>query len=380
MEYLLAFLKAVGDIAGAINNIYQFGKNVQEFFADPTDENRQRYETTYWQLIGTRRELAAASGEILIAIANLDRRIFQEVLSDKLGDIDQALQDLDNWRRTHSEVLQGAALDRSAGAVADMLEYNRSGLYPRPAVVFPFIEVLTGRLAILKEADPGFCKSSMARRPIEEGIALIRSAASEIEAVLRDRTDIQVRRFIRKQRDDDPLIGAVVSYHNLSGTVLYRETIEPSFGIVDPAFDVAVQRAVAAAEPSRARGFMEDLQQTQVPNLRSQATTLEESLRLCELEMLTQAFPQPISSIERARFILERQGKTLGQSVAVVFGGLRPDRVEDSATLDVAAVSEQLLSRRPTKQEGKVLTDVAQLFGYGSALQLLIDHPDSAIE
>jgi hypothetical protein len=79
--------------------------------------------------------------------------------------------------------------------------------------------------------------------------------------------------------------------------VSYRETVG-RFGILDR-ICVAVQRAVAAAEPSRARS--------------------------------------PFGW----------QDKTLGQSVAAVFSGLLP---------------------------------VAHLFGYGSALQLLIDHPDSAIE
>jgi hypothetical protein len=260
-----------------------------------------------------------------------------------------------------------------------MLQYAQSGIYPRPAVVFPFIGMLNARLVILKEADPGFCKSPTARRPIEEGIALIRSAAGEIEALLRLHTDVQVQRFIRKQRDDDPLVGAVISYSNLSGTVSYRATVGP-FELVSPELEEAIQRARAAAEAARTRGLMEDLQRTEVPNLRNQAATIEESLRLCELEMLSQALPYPISSIERARFMLERQEKTLSQSVGVLFGGLTSHPVDDSAALDVQAISEQLLNRRPTKQEAKVLSDVVQLFGYGSALQLLINHPDAAIE
>jgi len=84
--------------------------------------------------------------------------------------------------------------------------------------------------------------------------------------------------------------------------------------------------------------------------------------------------------LERARFIRERQEKPLIQSVAVLFSRLSAGPVDDSAALDVPAVSEQLLSRRPTKQEAKVLTEVAQLFGYGSLLQLLLSHPDSTIE
>ena len=153
MGYLLVFLKAIGDAAGAINSLYEFGKNVQEYYTRPTDENRERYEWTYYLLVQARVQLSTASGKILSAMSTLDSRIFQEVLSDKLGDVDQAMQDLDNWRRTQSEVLKGAALDHSAGALADMLQYNRTNLYPRPSVVVS-IQVL----------GPGACPGSAQRQ------------------------------------------------------------------------------------------------------------------------------------------------------------------------------------------------------------------------
>lgn len=150
----LIVLKAIGDALGAINNIYQFVKNVQEFFGNPTDENRQRYLATLAVIMQVRDTILQASAEILSAIQALDERLFRQAISERLGDADTALQDLDAWKRTGNDVLRALALDRSASAVATMLQYVSNNVYPAVALIFPFVEILTSRMAILAEARP----------------------------------------------------------------------------------------------------------------------------------------------------------------------------------------------------------------------------------
>lgn len=380
---VLIVIKAIGDVAGAINNIYLFAKNVQEFFAEPTDVNRERYSLTYLELMRARSDLLLACGQILTAIVALEERIFREVLSDKLGDIDQALQDLENWQRNESEVLKSLALDRSAGAVADMLQYAVNGVYPRPAMVFAFAEILTGRLAILKEADPEFCKSPRARQPLEDGVAVIRAAANEIEAAVRRENVINESRSESKKLNEEGIwdyyVTAVISYSNLSRTVSYSETVGP-FERGDEGFREGVLRARAAAQAAENRGLLDDWERARIPTLRSFAVTLDESIRLCELEMLSQALPYPIGRVARARFILARREMTLSQSAQVVFAGVGFPSAEESRSLDISKLGEHLLQRRPTDDEARVLADVANVFGHGSLMQLLINHADSTIK
>jgi hypothetical protein len=86
----LIVLKAIGDALGAINNIYQFVKNVQEFFGNPTDENRQRYLAALAAIMQVRGTILQASAEILFAIQALDERLFRQAISE--GSVARRLQ------------------------------------------------------------------------------------------------------------------------------------------------------------------------------------------------------------------------------------------------------------------------------------------------
>jgi hypothetical protein len=217
----------------------------------------------------------------------------------------------------------------------------------------------------------------VARQPVEDGIALIRHAASEIEAVLERQTAIEVDRNIRRQRDEDPLVSAIVRYANVSGTVRFREAVGP-FALLDPEFDAAVERARAAAEPFRARGFAEDLARTPVPGLRASATALEDALRSCELSLLSEILGREISPVERARFGLVRTSETLPESVEAVFGDELRVRVIDAEPIGRGTLV-LLLNRPATEAEAAALAEVVRLFGVVAALRLLIWHRDSAV-
>jgi hypothetical protein len=372
---ILVIIKAIGDVVGAVKSIYDFVKFVQEFFSEPTDVNRDRYLSTYARLLSTRNELFQLSGSILSAIQALEVRIFREVLADKLGDSDQAMQDLDAWHRNTSDALRGLALDRSAGAVADMLQYVRGGVYPRPAMVFALGQVLSVRLIVLRELDPGFCTSKQARQPVEDGIAVIRDAAAEIDGAVFRGNAIVVQRFVRKQRDDDPLIGATVTYSNVSGTASFERTVGP-FGILDPALEAGIEQAREAAESVRQRGLAEDRERAQVPALREMAAKLEESLRLCEFDAVSQTLQLPLAGLARARFVMLRQDRTLSESLQAVLSDA-VGATDEGRSLDVARAGRQLLTRPPTEEELAAFGHVADSLGTAMLAKLLLNHPDS---
>ncbi|GAA5022904.1 hypothetical protein [Streptomyces siamensis] len=145
-------------------------KNIEELSQDPSDPARDRLLSTYAQLMESRRATLAASANIVKEVRALNERIFRSTLADKLDDADQAVQGLENWRRSDSAVSRDLALDSSAGALSDMLQLESTGAYPPLALALGHIQILGARLAVLSEADPGFGKSSVARRPIQAGI------------------------------------------------------------------------------------------------------------------------------------------------------------------------------------------------------------------
>ncbi|MGY1684994.1 hypothetical protein ACI8AK_05330 [Geodermatophilus sp. SYSU D00867] len=104
---LLALIKAVGTYAGAVTSLYGFANTVREFFAGPNDPARDKVLATYNAVIQSRKIILEASSDILDALKELDKTIFRSTLADKLGDADQAVQALDNWRRSGSEVMKG---------------------------------------------------------------------------------------------------------------------------------------------------------------------------------------------------------------------------------------------------------------------------------
>ncbi|WP_406494271.1 hypothetical protein OHB06_26920 [Streptomyces sp. NBC_01604] len=91
----LAFLKRVEDALGAIKSIHQFITNVEDSSSAPSDVARERYLATYAVIIESRRAMLAACANNLKEVRELDKRIFQNTLADKLDDADQAVQGLD---------------------------------------------------------------------------------------------------------------------------------------------------------------------------------------------------------------------------------------------------------------------------------------------
>jgi hypothetical protein len=114
---ILAVIGAIGQVLSAINGVYSFVKNADEFLNGRSDWDQVRAVIS--SQISIRNQVLQVSGQILDAVANLDRRIFLENVADKLGDSDQAVLALDTWKRTGDLDQRAIALNESAGALAD---------------------------------------------------------------------------------------------------------------------------------------------------------------------------------------------------------------------------------------------------------------------
>ena len=143
---ILAIVAAIKEVLGLIKAVYDVSQIVVGFFENPDDVNRQRYESVMEEIIRSRSQLLGASASILGAIVQLDQTIFREHMADKLGDVDQAEIALDNFRRTGEVGQRVAALDSSAGALADVLEYDSNKVYPVEAMVFHLSQILLRRI------------------------------------------------------------------------------------------------------------------------------------------------------------------------------------------------------------------------------------------
>jgi hypothetical protein len=181
---ILAVIEAIGKVASAIKGIYDFVKFADDLISGRSDWDQAR------AIIATQvvnhKQILQVSAEILDAIAQLDRRIFLERISDKLGNTDQAILALDTWKRNGDANQRAIALNESAGALSDVLRYSTNSVYPNESLVFPLIEILFMRLVILKEADPDFVRSPIGRQPILDAVQLLDSTADNIESSIRN--------------------------------------------------------------------------------------------------------------------------------------------------------------------------------------------------
>ncbi|CUR57316.1 hypothetical protein NOCA240049 [metagenome] len=319
-----AVLEAIGTIVAVINGLYQFGKNVEEFSGNPTDVNRQRYLSTYAAVLQSRNQILAAQTSILAAISDLDARIFRQVMADTLGDSDTAVQNLNEWHRSGSDASRALALDRSAGAVADMLRYV--DVYPRPSIVFAHVEILTCRLAVLCEVDKQFAQSATTRAPLQAGIGLIRDAANEIESAVRRANTVRVfeRRTSRPDPDDPGstiyFVSAEVSYRNLIHTVSYTRSIGP-YELGDDAYAQELRAARADAEAARHWGTVADIAHARVPELRQTAATLESIVRRSELQTLSSELDYSPTVVEDALYVQRRQELGVAEAARALVSG-----------------------------------------------------------
>ena len=225
---ILAVLGAIGTVLSAINGIYSFVKNADEFLSGRSDWDAVRAVIS--SQITIRNQILQVSGQILDAVAQLDRRIFLEHMADKLGDSDQAVLALDTWKRTGDLNQRAIALNESAGALSDVLRYSNNSVYPNESLAFPMVEVLFKRLVVLKEADPQFALSAIARQPVEDAVEFLRSTADSMSSAIEDANAIRDRssigtRVVTLPRSEGGgrmtvlVLHLDVSYRNLDGSV-----------------------------------------------------------------------------------------------------------------------------------------------------------------
>jgi hypothetical protein len=377
---VLAVIEVIGKVVGAINSIVDFVKKADDFFNGRSDWDQVR-EIVSAQ-IENRDEILQVSGEILDAVAQLDRRIFLEHIADKLGDSDQAVLALDTWKRTSDAGQKAIALNESAGALADVLRYSNNNVYPNGSLVFPLIEILVIRLLVLKEADPDFVRSTISRHPIEEAVQLIRSTADSIEAAILQANVIRddhafitrVRTLPRDEgggRETIKVLSLSVSYRNLDGTVTFERQGE--FGPEDGDPNVIIAQAGAAAAAARQRGLAHDLDRARLTVLRDAANTAERCVLVAEARWVAATFFKRLPThLETAYFVARRQRAGF-EEVALTAG--------EHVSLDRDALGTlvtELRGRKVARDVVESLWNVAEVFGKRAVLRLLMDNPPAS--
>jgi hypothetical protein len=385
---ILGVVEAISKVAGAINNIYELVKNAEEFFSGSSDWDQVRAIVSS-EIIG-RKQILQASAAILGAIAQLDQRIFLERISDKLGDSDQALLAFDTWQRSKEIGQRDIALNESAGALADILQYFRNNVYPGESLVFPLTEILTIRLLILKQADPQFARYAVSRQPIEDAINLIRVTADNIEAAVRQANTVKDNSYVRRKirirppeegggREQIIVLHISVSYRNISGTVSYERHTE--YTVDDGSANDQLEQVRAAANAARLRGLAEDMDRAKVSVLREIADTLERCLRTAEaMWVANKIFHRELTAVERAWFIAQRQRSSFREGV---FEFAMQLSLEKELQLDEQGswhtLAADLLERQLSKDEEVALSHVARTFGKKAVLQIMLSHPNSLL-
>lgn len=173
-----------------------------------------------------------------------------------------------------------------------------------------------------------------------------------------------------------------ISYTNLSGTVSFYRDLGYFYWEDEsyPENEIeAVQQAEAEAEIVLARGVTEDLTAAQLPMLRDSADSIEQSLRMSELEELIRIFAVPAGPIARARYMMLRRGWSLKDSAQVLFRDIAAAGPDALRGIDMARLGESIIGRPITAAEANSLSTVAQMVDVASVMQLLMSHPDSVI-
>jgi hypothetical protein len=372
MEFaaFLAFLKAVGDALGAVNNIYQFVKNVEELSSNPSDEARDRYIATYAAIIASQQATLRASAEILLAIQTLDERVFRTTLADKLGDADQAIQSADEWHRSGSEFSKALALDSSAGALADMLELDASAVYPRPSLIFAFVQIMSVRLGILAELEPEFATRPAVRQPIVSGIAVVRACVAVLERALVDANNIDVTTWVtqgRRPPHEGPrplMYHTRVLYANASGTASYSIVLGP---MEDEEPDPT--QALRAAQAVRLRGIADDRAAAKIDDLIDAADRFDGIVVNSEMHLVGGLTGLSMSSIGRARYAALRRDLDIVDSLDAV---LRADETPIADPFDIARAAQTLEGSKSPEADEQLLREVLQRFGRRAFLEIVL--------
>ena len=364
----------------------QLRQNAEDFFNGVSDWDKMRFFLTV--RMTTHREMLRIAGDILDAVAQLDRRIFEANIADKLGDSDQAVLALDTWKRTGDASQKTVALNESAGALADMLRYSDNNVYPREALVYPLIEILVIRLVVLKEGDPDFVRSDLSRRPIEDSVDLLRSTADGLEVaieqanVIHDESEIGTRVRFRSQdegggRETTQVLRLNISYRNVDHSVMFDRHVE--FEPEDGDFNAILSQARADAAAARRQGVAHDLKRAQIAELRETADIAEGSLRRAEARWVTSKFLKREPTDIEAAYFLARRERADFDEVALTLAASMPLEGES-----LGALATEVTGREIDRNAEESLREVARTFGDSAVLRVLLadgssnDEPEGA--
>jgi hypothetical protein len=371
---LFAFIEAVGKVISTVKSIVDFAKHAEDFFNGIDDWDRMRFFLTV--RMTTHGEMLQIAGDILDAVAQLDRRIFLERIADKLGDSDQAVLAFDTWKRTGDANQKAVALNDSAGALADILRYSDNNVYPRESLVYPLIEILVIRLVILKEGDPDFVRSSIGRRPIEDSVSLLRSTADGLEIaiqqanVIQDDSAIGTRVKVRPPEEGGgrvtiQVLRLSISYRNVDRSVSFDKHGE--FEPEDGDLNAILAQARADAAAARQRGVARDLEVARITELRETADIAERSLRVAEARWVTSKFlKREPTTIETSYFVARRQRASFEEVALTLEGYMSLDRES------LGALATEVTDREIDPKAEESLWNVAQTFGNRAVLRLFL--------
>ena len=378
---ILAVLGAIGTVLSAINGIYSFVKNADEFLSGRSDWDAVRAVIS--SQITIRNQILQVSGQILDAVAQLDRRIFLEHMADKLGDSDQAVLALDTWKRTGDLNQRAIALNESAGALSDVLRYSNNSVYPNESLAFPMVEILLKRVVVLKEADPQFALSALARQPVEDAVQFLRSTADSMSSAIEDANAIRDRssigtRVVTLPRSEGGgrmtvlVLHLDVSYRNLDGSV----TVERRGDYEDTRseLEAMLTEARADATGARQRGLERDLERAHLDVLREAADAAERSLLVAEARWVSTTFlRREPTDLETAYFIARRRRADF-EEVAVALAESM-ELSQDHLTTLMSDVSDRPLDK---KAQDSLLTFTEE-FGKGALVSLLLKRAEPTV-
>jgi hypothetical protein len=276
------------------------------------------------------------------------------------------MQAIDNWRRTGSAAQRDLALDRSAGAVADILQLNANGVYPKISLVFSHVQILTARLVILGEADPHFGRSEIARKSVVDGISLIRSCVAELQQGIATANRIKSREWVTSGpfppgHGPRPTIHHFsIDYSNVSRTSAFNRKYQSEF-------EIDTSGPMAAAQAAQAKGVADDTAAARIPELAAAADQFEKTLSLSELQIISAVTGRVMSAIEVARYAQLRRFNTLGDSTRLL---LQDWAKADTDKLNPESAVTLLTGKQPTEADQRLFKEVMDRFGPANTLAL----------
>lgn len=298
-------IAVIKDVVEIVKALVEISEKVNNFFENPDEENRRRYEEQMAKLVEIEHLIVDKSAAILKAIDALKESQFKSELSARLGEINAAEDALVDFLETGDPADARAAKQLSSLAINTLVSYAHTGAFPAESILVVLGQSLLSRLMILATTEPGFCASSEVKA-IEQSVALFESVANKLTS------EIQAANFVKTTvytyMDDLPVEarGQVVvtvtnvSYENVTRSVRYFQSIESRRP--NQYYKNQVIQFQAEAEALRPQGIVEDLASAAVPNLLRIADQAKRAIQVCRGRRMERMLGRKLSHVQRGRY------------------------------------------------------------------------------